>query len=172
MSTHTTFSLANTQRVTVTQLLKAKQHQQKIVSLTAYDASFSRVLDEAGVDIILVGDSLGMVIQGEQHTIPVTMDDIIYHTRAVTKGSQRAMIMADMPFLSYTNENEALKNAARLMKEGGAHIIKLESSAAQTRVIQRLVEEGIPVCAHLGLRPQTVHKLGGYKVQGRDGEAR
>lgn len=164
-------SLADASQVTVSHLLQAKSKGEKIVSLTAYDASFAKIVDQSSVDLILVGDSLGMVIQGHAHTIPVTMDDIIYHTRAVVAGSQRALIMADMPFLSYTNTAEALKNAARLMKEGGAHMVKLESSAAQTEVIRRLAEEGIPVCAHLGLRPQTVHKLGGYKVQGRDAEA-
>lgn len=154
--------------VTVSRLQKMKQDGEKIVSLTAYDFSMAAVLDEAGVDIILVGDSLGMVIQGRETTLPVTVDDIVYHTRCVAAGRRRALLMADMPFMSYATIDGALYNAGRLMQEGGAHMVKLEGNADQADVVSRLSRAGIPVCAHVGLQPQLVHKLGGYKVQGRD----
>lgn len=154
--------------VTINTLVSMKQKNEKIACLTAYDASFAALIDDAGIDVILVGDSLGMVIQGHDSTLPVTMDEIIYHTKAVSRASHRALLMADMPFLSYTSPAEALKNAARLMKEAGAQMVKLESSTAQAEVIKRLGDEGIPVCAHIGLRPQSVFKLGGYSVQGRE----
>ena len=157
--------------VTIKTLQNLKAAGEKIVALTAYDASFSTILDEAGVEVILIGDSLGMVIQGVESTIPVTVDDMVYHARAVAKASKNAMIMIDMPFMSYTTSEQALNNAARLMKEGGAHVVKLEGTANQKDIVRLLVANGVPVCAHLGLRPQFVHKLGGYRVQGREQEA-
>ena len=155
-------------RVTVTSLRKMKQTGEKIAMLTAYDASFARVLDNQGVDIILVGDSLGMVIQGLDTTVPVTMDEMVYHTRAVTQASQRALVIGDLPFMSYTSPEMALLNSARLMQEGRAHMVKLEGGAPQVATVAQLAHHGVPVCAHLGLQPQSVHKLGGYRVQGRD----
>ena len=155
-------------RVTVTSLRKMKQTGEKIAMLTAYDASFARVLDNQGVDIILVGDSLGMVIQGHDTTVPVTMDEMVYHTRAVTQASQRALVIGDLPFMSYTSPEMALLNSARLMQEGRAHMVKLEGGAPQVATVAQLAHYGVPVCAHLGLQPQSVHKLGGYRVQGRD----
>ena len=157
-----------TSQVTVKTLRKMKQAKQKIVSLTAYDASFAKIIDEQGVDVILVGDSLGMVIQGHDSTVPVTVNDIIYHTRSVAPQCKRALVMADLPFMSYTNPNQAITNAARLMQEGMAHIVKLEGGEAQLDTVRHMTRHGVPVCAHLGLTPQTVHKLGGYRVQGRD----
>lgn len=157
--------------VTVTRLQKMKQEGQKIASLTAYDYSMAVVVDEAGMDAILIGDSLGMVIQGRETTLPVTVDDIIYHTRCVAAGARRALLIADMPFMSYATVADALHNAGRLMKEGGAHMVKLEGNADQAEIVTRLSRAGIPVCAHVGLQPQLVHKLGGYKVQGKDSTA-
>jgi len=157
-----------TSQVTVKTLRKMKQAKQKIVSLTAYDASFAKIIDEQGVDVILVGDSLGMVIQGYDSTVPVTVNDIIYHTKSVAPQCKRALVMADLPFMSYTNPNQAITNAARLMQEGMAHIVKLEGGEAQLDTVRHMTHHGVPVCAHLGLTPQTVHKLGGYRVQGRD----
>ncbi|MCB1638556.1 MAG: 3-methyl-2-oxobutanoate hydroxymethyltransferase, partial [Thiothrix sp.] len=155
-------------RVTVTRLRNMKQNGEKIAMLTGYDASFARVLDRNGVDVILIGDSLGMVIQGQETTIPVTMDEMIYHTRAVAVGVERALTLADLPFMSYTSPEMALRNCARLMQEGNAHMVKLEGGAPQVETVRQLTHHGVPVCAHLGLQPQSVHKLGGYKVQGRD----
>ena len=155
-------------RVTVTSLRKMKQTGEKIAMLTAYDASFARVLDNQGVDIILVGESLGMVIQGHDTAVPVTMDEMVYHTRAVTQASQRALVIGDLPFMSYTSPEMALLNSARLMQEGRAHMVKLEGGAPQVATVAQLAHHGVPVCAHLGLQPQSVHKLGGYRVQGRD----
>ena len=155
-------------RVTVKTLRDMKQKGEKIVSLTAYDASFARVIDEQDVDVILVGDSLGMVMQGHDSTVPVSVDDIIYHAKSVAPQCKRAMVMADLPFMSYTNPNQAIGNAARLMQEGQAHIVKLEGGEAQLDTVRHMTRHGVPVCAHLGLTPQTVHKLGGYHVQGRE----
>jgi len=157
--------------VTVKTLLDMKHAGEKIVCLTAYDASFAALLDAAGVDVILVGDSLGMVIQGRHSTVPVTVEDMIYHSRAVAAGCKRAMLMVDMPFMSYATPEDALHNAARIMQEGGAHMVKLEGTANQAQVVERMAAHGIPVCAHVGLRPQFVHKLGGYRVQGRGADA-
>lgn len=152
-------------------LRKMKQAGEKFTCLTAYDFTFAHVLDQCGVEVLLVGDSLGMVIQGQDSTIPVTVDDMVYHTRAVRRGARNALIMTDMPFLSQTSPAEALENAGRLMREG-AHIVKLEGGAYLAEAIRELSKYGIPVCAHLGLQPQSVHKLGGYKIQGRsDDEA-
>ncbi|MFZ1386663.1 MAG: 3-methyl-2-oxobutanoate hydroxymethyltransferase [Thiolinea sp.] len=155
-------------RRTVTTLRKMKQDNEKIVMLTAYDSSFGRVLDEQGVDVILIGDSLGMVIQGHPTTIPVTVDDMIYHTRAVSAVAQTALVLADLPFMSYTSPEIALRNCARLMQESDAHMVKLEGGAPQVETVKQLTHHGVPVCAHLGLQPQSVHKLGGYRVQGRE----
>lgn len=154
--------------VTVRTLRRMKENGDKIAMLTAYDASFAAQLDAANVDVVLVGDSLGNVIQGCDSTLPVTMDEMIYHTRAVARGCRRPLLMADMPFMSYWSVEVALRNAARLMKEAGAHMVKLECTSGQEAIIAALANEGIPVCAHLGLRPQAVHKLGGYRVQGRE----
>lgn len=157
--------------VTLTTLRDMKRTGEKIACLTAYDASFARLIDDAGVEVILVGDSLGMVVQGRETTLPVTVDDIVYHSRCVARGRSRALLMVDMPFMSYATPEQALHNAARLMQEGGAHIVKLEGGAVQADIVRQLTERGIPVCAHLGLQPQSVHKLGGYRVQGREASA-
>jgi 3-methyl-2-oxobutanoate hydroxymethyltransferase len=145
-----------------------KSDGEKIASLTAYDAGFSAVLEKAGMDVILVGDSLGMVIQGHETTIPVTVDDMVYHCKAVASRCQQALLMVDMPFMSYTSPEQAMATASRIMREGGAHMVKLEGDARQVETVRKLTEHGVPVCAHIGLQPQLVHKLGGYKVQGRD----
>ncbi len=167
MSAHSTSS----GRVTVNRLRELKAQGEKIVCLTAYDASFARVLDSAGVDVVLVGDSLGMVIQGGDTTLPVTLDDMLYHARAVRNGLERALLMVDMPFLSYTSVDRALVNAGALMKQAGAQMVKLEGGSDQAGIVTALSRHGIPVCAHLGLQPQRVHKLGGYRVQGREADA-
>ncbi len=157
--------------ITIRTLKKNKESGEKITCLTAYDTSFARLLDEAGIEMLLVGDSLGMVIQGFDSTLPVTMEQMIYHTRCVARGRKRALLMADMPFSSDLTVTDTLKNAARLMKEGGAHIIKLEGGQRQLEAVTALAEHGMPTCAHLGLLPQSVHKEGGYRVQGRDDES-
>ena len=155
-------------RLTLRQLRQMKAEGDKIAVLTAYDASFSTILEQAGVDVILVGDSLGMVIQGQDSTLPVTVDDMVYHTKSVVRGSQQVFVIADMPFMTYANADQAISNAARLMAEGGAQMVKLEGGAIVTDIVKQLVERGIPVCGHLGLLPQSVHHIGGYRVQGRD----
>ncbi len=151
--------------LTITDLTTLKQAGEKISCLTAYDASFAAVIDQAGIELILVGDSLGMVIQGHDSTLPVTIEDMVYHTRSVSSASKRALVFADLPFASYATPPQALHNATRLMQQGGARMVKLEG--AKLEVISFLVAQGIPVCGHLGLLPQSVHRLGGYKVQGR-----
>jgi 3-methyl-2-oxobutanoate hydroxymethyltransferase len=146
-----------------------KQRGEKIAMLTCYDATFARLLDESHVDLLLVGDSLGMVIQGHDTTLPVTLDEVIYHTRAVARGAHRAHVVGDMPFMSYqTSIEAALANAGRLIKEGGAHSVKLEGGAQHAELVARLVACGIPVMGHIGLTPQSFHQLGGFKVQGRE----
>ncbi len=157
-------------RLNLTSLRKMKAEHNKIAVLTAYDASFSHQLEQAGVDVILVGDSLGMVIQGQESTLPVTIDDMVYHTQNVVRGSEKVFVIADMPFMSYANAEQAIQNAACLMAEGGAQMVKLEGGAVVADTVKQLTERGIPVCAHLGLLPQSVHRLGGYRVQGRDTE--
>lgn len=158
-------------KVTIHTLKKMKQAGERIGMLTCYDATFAKLLDGAGVDVLLVGDSLGMVIQGVKTTLPVTMDEMIYHLRAVNRGTQRAHVVGDMPFMSYqTSVDEAVKNAGRLVAEGGAESVKLEGGAEFTEVIEKIVRAGIPVMGHIGLTPQTVHKMGGYVIQGRDEE--
>lgn len=154
--------------VTVATLKKMKAEGQRFSCLTAYDAAFAGVLDRAGVDVVLVGDSLGMVVQGVETTIPVTMEHMLYHSQMVARGMRRPMLMVDMPFMSYATPDACLANAARLMKEGGAQVVKLEWGELQLDMVKRLSECGVPVCAHLGLTPQAVHKIGGYRVQGRD----
>jgi 3-methyl-2-oxobutanoate hydroxymethyltransferase len=156
--------------ITVKKLLEMKQAGQKIACLTSYDASFTRLIEAAGVEVLLVGDSLGMVVQGQESTLPVTVDEMIYHTRNVSRVRQRALLVADMPFMSYRSPALALESAGRLMKEGGAHMVKLEGGAAQLESVRQLSSLGIPVCGHLGLLPQSVHKLGGYRVQGREAD--
>lgn len=149
-------------------LWKMKQEGQKIAMLTCYDASFAQLMEGAGVDVLLVGDSLGMVVQGESSTLPVTMEQMIYHVRAVVRGAASSFIVADMPFGSYQQTPaQAFANAALLLA-AGAHMVKLEGGAAIAETVRFLVERGIPVCGHLGLTPQSVNQLGGYKVQGRD----
>ena len=159
------------QPVTLSTLAKMKADGHKIASLTCYDASFAVLLDEANVDVVLVGDSLGMVIQGHDTTVPVTMDDIVYHTRAVARGLHRPFLIADLPFMSYPSKERALENSVRLMQDGGAKMVKLESGSSQAEIVEFLTGHDIAVCAHLGLRPQSVHKTGGFRVQGREHDA-
>ena len=163
MSAHKT-----TGRVTVRKLQEMKSQGEKIACLTAYDASFARLLDNNGVDVVLVGDSLAMVIQGLETTLPVTMDEMVYHGQAVSRGLQHAFLIMDMPFMSDASVDEAVANAGRFMKQAGANMVKLEGGADQKELVSTLTRLGIPVCAHLGLQPQRVHKLGGYRVQGRE----
>lgn len=151
---------------TINTLREYKQKGETFAALTSYDATFARVVSEAGVDVILIGDSLGMVLQGHDSTLPVTMEQMCYHVQAVAKGNRGALIMADMPFMSYGTTEAALENAADLMRSG-AHMVKLEGTDWMTDTISALSERGVPVCAHLGLTPQFVNKFGGYKVQGR-----
>jgi len=155
-------------RKTLTGLQTMKQNGEKIVCLTAYDASFTSLIEKADVDVLLVGDSLGMVIQGHDSTLPVTMDDVVYHLQCVMRTSESAFVIGDMPFMSYATVDQAISNAARLMQDGGAQMVKLEGGDIQVEIVQALASRGIPVCAHLGLQPQAVHKIGGYRVQGRD----
>jgi 3-methyl-2-oxobutanoate hydroxymethyltransferase len=154
--------------MTLRRLQEMSRAGEKIAVLTCYDAGFARALDEAGVDVLLVGDSLGMVVQGNPSTLPVSMEDMEYHTRCVVRGNSRAWIIADLPFGSYHESIEqAIRNAARLMS-AGAHMVKLEGGGWTSPCVRALVERGIPVCGHLGFTPQSVHTLGGYRIQGRD----
>ena len=154
-------------RTTLSNLQKLARDGEKIAVLTCYDASFATLLENAGVDVLLVGDSLGMVVQGEETTLPVSMDDMVYHTRCVARGAKKAFIVADMPFGSYQQgPARAFANAAKLMA-AGAQMVKLEGGTAMAKTVAFLVERGIPVCGHVGLTPQSVHQLGGYKVQGK-----
>ncbi|HHH38997.1 MAG TPA: 3-methyl-2-oxobutanoate hydroxymethyltransferase [Sedimenticola sp.] len=157
--------------VTVASLMQMKQRGEKIAVLTSYDAGFTARLEEAGVEVILVGDSLGMVIQGRESTLPVEVDEMVYHTRCVARARRAALLVSDMPFMSYSSPEQALATAGRLMKEGGAQMVKLEGGRHQLETVRRLTGNGVPVCAHLGLLPQSVHRLGGYRVQGRDAES-
>jgi 3-methyl-2-oxobutanoate hydroxymethyltransferase len=159
-------SAATLKPLSITDLAAMKQRGEKISCLTAYDAAFSALVDKAGVDIMLVGDSLGMVIQGHETTLPVTIRDMAYHTRCVSNARQRAFIIADMPFMTYSTPVIAAKNAAKLMQVGGAQMIKLEGSRFDC--VRFLVDQGVPVCGHLGLLPQSINQLGGYKVQGKE----
>jgi 3-methyl-2-oxobutanoate hydroxymethyltransferase len=156
-------------KITVPHIQKMKQRGEKVTCLTAYDYSFARILDEAGVEMLLVGDSLGCVIQGGQNTLSVTMDEMIYHTRMVVRGRKRALVIGDMPFMSYqVSKEQALQNAGRFFQEAGAEAIKLEGGIAVHDSIRAIVQAGMPVMAHIGLTPQSVHQFGGYKVQGRE----
>lgn len=157
--------------VTLSTLSQMKQQGEKIACLTAYDASFATLLDAGGVDVVLVGDTLGMVIQGHDTTVPVTMDHMVYHCAAVARGIGRPFLMADLPFMSYASPSLALTHSVRLMQEGGASMVKLESGHGQSETIAYLARHDIAVCAHLGLRPQSVHKTGGFRVQGREDQA-
>ena len=153
--------------VTLSELAKMRSEGRKIAMLTCYDASFAALLERAGVDIALVGDSLGNVVQGQKSTLPVTLDQMVYHTECVARANTRLFIVADMSFGSYQESPEqALRNAARLMA-AGAHMVKLEGGAFMAETVRFLVERGVPVCAHIGLTPQSVNQLGGYRVQGR-----
>lgn len=156
--------------VNVSTLRRMKAEHEPIACITAYDASFALLVDRAGSDLVLVGDSLGMVVQGHDTTVPVTVDHMIYHSKLVARGLSRAFLVVDMPFMSYTSPDQALDNAVRLMQEGGAMMVKLEGGAGQVAIVEHLTRHDIPVCAHLGLKPQSVHKLGGFKVQGREAE--
>jgi 3-methyl-2-oxobutanoate hydroxymethyltransferase len=149
-----------------------KRAGEKIACLTAYDYSFAATLDRAGVDLVMVGDSLGMVMQGHDSTLPVSVADMVYHSRCVARGVKRALVVTDMPFMSYQESpQQALMNAGRLMRRGGAQGVKLEGGAPMAPTVKFLVERGVPVCGHLGLTPQSVNQLGGYRVQGRDEKA-
>lgn len=157
--------------ITVPALRQMKQRGERIAALTAYDASFARAMDHAGVDAVLVGDSLGMVVQGGANTVSVTLDDMVYHSRCVAKGLRSALLIADMPFQTYAGPERALDAATALLAEGLASMVKLEGAGFVLDAIAYLSEREIPVCAHLGLTPQSVLKLGGFKVQGRDADA-
>jgi 3-methyl-2-oxobutanoate hydroxymethyltransferase len=160
-------------KVTVQEIRKMKERREKISSLTAYDFSFARVLDAAGVDILLVGDSLGSVIQGQDNTLPVTLEEMIYHTRAVARGRSRALVVTDMPFLSFqVSVEEAKRNAGRCLKEGGAEAVKIEGGVNVMETIRAMVQMGVPVMGHVGLTPQSIHRFGGYRIQGREKEQR
>jgi 3-methyl-2-oxobutanoate hydroxymethyltransferase len=154
--------------VNVAELRRMRADGEKIACLTCYDASFALLEDRAGVDVILVGDSLGMVIQGGATTTPVTVDQIVYHSRCVAPHLQRAFLIADLPFLSYATLERALDASQRVMQEGGAKMVKLEGGREQASIVEYLAVRGVPVCAHLGLQPQFIHKMGAFKVQGRD----
>jgi 3-methyl-2-oxobutanoate hydroxymethyltransferase len=160
--------VASRDRPVTVPAIRGAKGVQPLVMVTAYDATFARMLDEAGADILLVGDSLGMVVQGHEDTLSVTVDDILYHCRAVARGARRAQIVGDMPFLSYqVTSEDALRNAGRIVSEGRAHAVKLEGGRAVAPAIERIVTAGIPVMAHVGLTPQSVHAMGGFRVQGR-----
>ncbi|MDF3054926.1 MAG: panB [Gammaproteobacteria bacterium] len=154
-------------RITLSHLKKMKARHEKIAMLTGYDATFSKLLSDAGLDVILVGDTLGMTIGGHSTTVPVTLQDMIYHTQNVCRAQPKSLIIVDMPYMSYANPDIAIENAARLMQAGG-ELIKLEGGVWLKSTIEKLTERGIPICAHLGLTPQSIHMIGGYKVQGRE----
>ena len=155
--------------VTIATLKGMKHAGEKIACLTAYDYSFAALLERAGLDLVMVGDSLGMTMQGHDSTLPVSVAEMIYHTACVARGVKRALLVGDMPFMSYQkNPEQALANAGRLMRRGGAQVVKLEGGAPMAGTVRFLVERGVPVCGHLGLTPQSVHQLGGYRVQGRE----
>jgi 3-methyl-2-oxobutanoate hydroxymethyltransferase len=160
-------------KITVPAIIKMKQRGEKITCLTAYDYSFARILDAAGVDILLVGDSVGCVVQGQANTLPVTLDEMIYHTKAVVRGRTRALVVGDMPFLSFqVSKEQAVQNAGRFLQDAGAEAVKLEGGGAMRKTIAAITRVGIPVMGHVGLTPQSVHRFGGYKIQGKDKERR
>jgi 3-methyl-2-oxobutanoate hydroxymethyltransferase len=157
------------EKVTVPHVVNQKRRGEKITCLTAYDYSFARILDAAGVDILLVGDSVGCVFQGQPNTLPVTLDDMVYHTQAVVRGRKRALVVGDMPFLSYqVSQEHAIRSAGRLVQQGGAEAVKLEGGVAMQATIEAIVRVGVPVMGHVGLTPQSIHRFGGYKVQGKE----
>jgi 3-methyl-2-oxobutanoate hydroxymethyltransferase len=159
-------------RVTITQIKEMKQKGEKFAMLTAYDYSTAKLIDEAGIPLILVGDSLGMVVLGYGSTIPVTMDEMIHHTKAVVRGATTALVVGDMPFMTYqVSLEDALRNAARFMQEGGAQAVKLEGGEVMAETVKKIVSCGIPVMGHIGLTPQSIHQLGGFKVVGKTPEA-
>lgn len=163
----------NLEKVTIPQLIQMKQDGERITMLTAYDYPFARILDGAGVDVLLVGDSVGSVVAGYETTLPVTVDEMIYHTKMVTRATQRALVVIDMPFMSYqVSVEEAIRNAGRMVKESGAEAVKLEGGQNQFDVISAITRMDIPVMGHIGLTPQSVHAMGGYKVQGKADAAR
>jgi len=163
-----TLKSAREHRVTVPSLQKRKSRGEPIAMLTAYDFTFARIFDAAGIDVLLVGDSLGNVVQGHDTTLPVTLDETVYHTRLVARAAQRALVVADMPFGTFQiSPEDALRNAVRCVKEGGAHAVKLEGGVAVAATIERIVTAEIPVMGHVGLTPQAVHRMGGHRVQGR-----
>jgi 3-methyl-2-oxobutanoate hydroxymethyltransferase len=158
--------------VTLATVREMKRRGEKITCLTAYDYSFASLLENAGIDMIMVGDSLGMVMQGHDSTLPVSVADMVYHARCVARGAKRALIIVDLPFMSYQQSPaHAFASAGRLMQKGGAQVVKLEGGEPMAETVRFLVERGVPVCAHLGLTPQSVHQLGGYRVQGREATA-
>ncbi len=159
-------------RITAPKLRAMKARGERITMLTAYDATFARMFDEAEIDVLLVGDSLGMVVQGLDSTLPVTVDEIVYHCRAVARGARHALVVGDLPFMSYqVTPEDALRNAGRFLAEGGAQAVKLEGGASVAPTIRRIVDAGIPVMGHVGLTPQSVHAMGGFRVQGKTEEA-
>ncbi|MBF0255330.1 MAG: 3-methyl-2-oxobutanoate hydroxymethyltransferase [Gammaproteobacteria bacterium] len=158
-------------KASIQTLMAMKQRGEKIAMLTCYDAGFTPLLEQAGVDVLLVGDSLGMVIQGHETTLPVTLDQIVYHSSCVDRARRQAFLIADLPFLSYFDAPTALRSAARLMQEGGAQMVKLEGGQGQLERVATLAGQGVPVCGHLGLQPQLVHQLGGYRTQGKEPQA-
>jgi 3-methyl-2-oxobutanoate hydroxymethyltransferase len=165
------YNKSDKRKVTTLRLSEMKTNGEKIVSLTAYDATIAKILDEAGIDVILVGDSLGNVVQGLDTTIPVTLDQVIYHTKAVKNGVTRAMIVSDMPFMTYQISSEdAFFNAGRLMKEAGAEAVKVEGGEFLADKVRKMTESGIPVMGHLGLTPQSIHKFGSYRARGTNPE--
>jgi 3-methyl-2-oxobutanoate hydroxymethyltransferase len=173
MSTVTTASATREHRITIRSLASSKGKDEPFTMLTAYDFTFARIFDEAGVDVLLVGDSLGNVVQGNDTTLPVTLDEVVYHTRLVARGVRRALIVADMPFGSYqVGPEDAVRSAIRLVKEGGAHAVKLEGGVDVADSVRRIISAQIPVMGHVGLTPQSVNRMGGYRVQGRGVEAR
>ena len=160
-------------KTTILDIYKKKAEGKKITMLTAYDYPTAQIVDQAGIDMILVGDSLGMVVQGVSSTLPVTMDEMIYHTKMVSRATQSSMVVGDMPFLSYqTSASDAVRNAGRFLKEAGAEAVKLEGGSQMAEAIRAIVNAGIPVVAHIGLTPQYVHMMGGFKVQGKNDAAR
>ncbi|BDC80986.1 TPA: 3-methyl-2-oxobutanoate hydroxymethyltransferase [Aeromonas hydrophila] len=154
-------------KITTTNLLKMKQEGQRITAITAYDATFAKLFDDEGAHVLLIGDSLGMVLQGSQDTLGVSMDEMVYHTRCVVRGTTNALVVTDMPFMSYATPEQTYQNAARLMA-AGARMVKMEGGDWLCDSIRHLTRNGVPVCGHLGLTPQSVHVFGGFKVQGRD----
>src|SRR5687768_2624421 len=159
-------------RLTVADIKEMKSRGEKIVMLTAYDFPSARIAEEAGVDMILVGDSLGMVVLGYESTVPVTMEDMLHHTKAVVRGAQKPLVVTDLPFMSYqTSTEDAMRNAGRLLQEGGCQAVKLEGGVHMAETIRRITQVGIPVVGHIGLTPQSINQLSGYKVQGKTPEA-